>query len=71
MSRVMSSNSSTTSQNQQTTSNVAKEKIAMRAYEKWCKRGRPHGTDRQDWIEAENELKAESTRNGGSQTNRR
>ncbi len=35
------------------------EKIAMRAYEKWVKRGRPQGTEMQDWIEAENELKAE------------
>ena len=35
---------------------VPQEKIAMRAYEKWCKRGRPLGTDKQDWIEAESEL---------------
>jgi hypothetical protein len=38
---------------------VPHDKIAMRAYEKWCKRGRPHGTDKQDWLEAETELKAE------------
>jgi hypothetical protein len=38
---------------------VPHEKIAMRAYEKWLKKGRPHGTDRQDWMEAESELKAE------------
>ena len=44
---------------------VPHEKIAMRAYEKWCKRGRPHGTDRQDWLEAEAELKAEMSRTGG------
>ncbi len=35
------------------------EQIAMRAFERWCKRGRPHGTDRQDWFEAEMELKKE------------
>jgi hypothetical protein len=43
---------------------VPHEKIAMRAYEKWCKKGRPCGTDKQDWIEAENELKAEMSRTG-------
>jgi hypothetical protein len=41
---------------------IPHEKIAMRAYEKWIKRGRPHGSDVQDWVEAENELKAEITR---------
>ena len=30
---------------------VPHEKIAMRAYEKWCKRGYAHGHDRQDWVE--------------------
>jgi hypothetical protein len=39
---------------------IPHEKIAMRAYEKWCKRGRPQGTDKQDWAEAEAELRAES-----------
>jgi hypothetical protein len=43
---------------------IPHEKIAMRAYEKWCQRGRPHGTDRQDWIEAEAELRAETMRSG-------
>ena len=38
---------------------VPHEKIAMRAYEKWCKKGRPQGTDKQDWYEAERELRAE------------
>lgn len=41
---------------------VAHEKIAMRAYEKWCQRGRPHGTHVQDWLDAERELQAESMR---------
>jgi Protein of unknown function (DUF2934) len=44
---------------------VPQEKIAMRAYEKWCKRGRPQGTDKQDWIEAESELRAELARTQG------
>jgi hypothetical protein len=41
---------------------IPHEKIAMRAYEKWCQRGQPHGTDRQDWMEAETELRAEMMR---------
>lgn len=41
---------------------IPHEKIAMRAYEKWLKRGRPQGTDMQDWLEAENELKTEMAR---------
>jgi hypothetical protein len=35
------------------------EEIARRAYDKWCQRGRPHGTQLQDWYEAESELKKE------------
>jgi hypothetical protein len=50
---------------------IPHEKIAMRAYEKWCKRGRPHGTDHQDWMEAEAELRAEQARLGGMNMNRR
>src|SRR5713101_2874523 len=38
---------------------IPPERIAIRAYEKWCKRGRPPGTDRQDWVEADKELRAE------------
>ena len=35
------------------------EKIAVRAYEQWCQRGRPgDGSDCQDWIAAEQELRA-------------
>ena len=65
MSRATSSTTSVSPQQQSSTTNVPREKIAMRAYEKWCKRGRPNGTDRQDWVEAENELKAEMGRNSG------
>jgi hypothetical protein len=35
------------------------EEICKRAYEKWCKRGRPDGYHLQDWLEAEAELKRE------------
>jgi hypothetical protein len=41
---------------------IPHERIAQRAYEKWIQRGRPQGTDMQDWIEAEAELRAEATR---------
>jgi hypothetical protein len=41
---------------------IPHEKIAQRAYEKWIKRGRPQGTEMQDWLEAENELRAEMSR---------
>ena len=33
--------------------------IAKRAYEIWCGRGYPHGTDRENWLEAERQLLAE------------
>src|SRR5258708_36296622 len=49
-----------------TTASLPYEKIAARAYEKWVKRGRPHGTDKQDWIEAEAELKAEVSKTSGA-----
>jgi hypothetical protein len=41
---------------------VPHEKIAMRAYEKWVQRGRQQGTQLQDWLEAEAELKVEYAR---------
>lgn len=59
----------TTQANQ--TAQVPHDKIAMRAYEKWCKRGRPHGTDKLDWTEAETELRAEMTRPQGQTTQQR
>jgi hypothetical protein len=49
---------------------IPHDKIAMRAYDKWCKRGRPHGSDKLDWIEAEKELREEFRRGGGSPTRR-
>ncbi len=44
------------------THHIPHDKIAMRAYEKWCKRGRPGGTEKQDWLEAEMELRSELSR---------
>ena len=50
------------------TMKVPHEKIAQRAYEKWCKRGCQHGNDRQDWLEAETELRNEMARGGSMGT---
>jgi hypothetical protein len=50
---------------QQGQQQIPHEKIAMRAYEKWCRRGRTHGHDMQDWIEAEQELRNEANRAAG------
>jgi len=36
------------------------EQIAQRAFELFAKRGYVHGFDREDWLEAENQLKFES-----------
>jgi hypothetical protein len=41
---------------------IPHEKIAMRAFDKWVLRGRPCGTELQDWLEAEAELRAEFSR---------
>ena len=49
MSRVVSAPTAPTASQMK----VPQEKISMRAYEKWCKRGRPNGTHLQDWLEAE------------------
>jgi hypothetical protein len=62
MSRATSSTTSVHPQQQQAANMIPREKIAMRAYEKWCKRGRQHGSDKQDWVEAETELRAEMSR---------
>ncbi len=49
---------------------IPHEKIAMRAYEKWCQRGCPPGTDMQDWLEAEIELRSEHMRSSSASTRR-
>ncbi len=51
---------------------VPHEKVAMRAYQKWVHRGcPPAGTEKQDWLEAEAELKAEMSRGGNVPTAQR
>jgi hypothetical protein len=49
---------------------IPHEKVAMRAYEKWCQRGCQHGRDVQDWVEAETELRAEQQRSTSTATRR-
>jgi hypothetical protein len=44
---------------------IPHERIAMRAYEKWCQKGYPQGTSMQDWLDAERELRAEQARSTG------
>jgi len=46
------------------TTQVPHEKIAKRAYEKWCQQGCRQGTDQQNWLEAEREIKAELSKSG-------
>lgn len=41
---------------------ITHEQIARRAHEIWVKRGRKQGEDRQNWLEAEAQLKAELAR---------
>lgn len=38
---------------------IPHDKIAARAAEIWDRKGRPHGLDVQNWMEAEAELRAE------------
>lgn len=41
---------------------VPRDTISMRAYEKWLQRGMPHGSDQQDWYEAEAELRTQKAK---------
>ena len=45
---------------------TAQEKVAARAYQKWMQKGCKDGCDRQDWLEAEAEIKAEMARSGNA-----
>ncbi|MBY0459533.1 MAG: DUF2934 domain-containing protein [Gemmataceae bacterium] len=42
---------------------IPHDKIAARAAEIWYRKGRPHGQDVQNWMEAEAELQAEFASN--------
>ena len=39
------------------TEGLSRERIAARAYELWEARGRPEGSDLEDWLKAETELR--------------
>ena len=47
---------------------LPREKVAMRAYQKWMERGCRHGHDQQDWMDAEAELRSEMMKGGGNST---
>ena len=46
---------------------IPHDKIAARAAEIWDRKGRPHGQDVQNWMEAEAELRAEFAAAPGSE----
>ena len=50
---------------------IPHERIAMRAYEKWVKRGRPMGSPDKDWTDAEAELRAEFGQGSAANATRR
>lgn len=62
MSRVVTQPTAPSARPTASPSLIPHDKIALRAYEKWVHRGRQHGSEEQDWIEAENELKSELMR---------
>ena len=39
---------------------LSSDTVAARAADIWHRKGRPHGQDEQNWLEAEAELRAES-----------
>jgi hypothetical protein len=45
---------------------LPKDKVAMRAYQKWLQSGCKHGCDQQHWMEAEKELRAEMMKTGAA-----
>ena len=68
MSRVVTPPTAKPAMPPQHQSKIPQDKIAMRAYDKWAKRGYNHGRDQQDWLEAEAELRAEFGYSTGSAT---
>jgi len=47
---------------------VSQEQVAVLAYEIWLSRGKPEGTDQEDWFEAEGQLRGrrDGARIGGA-----
>lgn len=50
---------------------IPPEKIAALAYEIWVEKGRPPGTEQQNWLEAEAELRIQSAANPGPEPRNR
>lgn len=50
---------------------IPTDKIAARAYEIWVRKGRPHGQDFQNWVDAEAELRAEAATAEPARRNRK
>ena len=50
---------------------LPQDKVAMRAYQKWLQRGCKHGNDKQDWMDAEAEVRAEMMKGGTAQSQTR
>jgi Protein of unknown function (DUF2934) len=48
------------------TTQVCQDRVAARAYQKWMQKGCPQGSDKQDWAEAEAEIKAEMGKPGAA-----
>jgi hypothetical protein len=71
MSRTATPHTTQPATNQAPQMRVPQDKIAKRAYEKWCMRGQPQGTDMKDWLEAEAELKTELGKQPVGQQTRR
>ena len=43
------------------TDEIPREEIARRAYELWQARGCPIGSEQEDWLQAESELRAQNS----------
>jgi len=71
MSRTVTPRSAQPTTNQVNQTTVPTEKIAKLAYEKWCMRGQPHGSDVRDWLEAEAELRGLQPKQTANQQLRR
>jgi hypothetical protein len=71
MSRTVTPQSTQPSTSQVNSTAVPKEKIAKLAYEKWCMRGQPHGSDMKDWLDAEAELRMQQSKQASNQQMRR
>jgi len=71
MSRTVTPQSTQPPSSQVNSTTVSREKIAKLAYEKWCMRGQPHGSDMKDWLDAEAELRVQQGKQTSNQQMRR